>query len=60
MLFAYMAVGRGVGARGFKMSEGVRIFSTCLVCGGDAGGGGGSGSVPLLSVNKKPTPPINK
>ena len=48
-----------MGARGFKMSEGVRIFSTCLVCVG-VGGGGGSGSVPLLSVNKKPTPPINK
>ena len=47
-----------MGARGFKMSEGVRIFSTCLVCGGEVGGG--SGSVPLLSVNKKPTPPINK
>ena len=27
-----------MGARGFKMSEGVRIFSTCLVC---VGGGGG-------------------
>ena len=49
-----------MGARGFKMSEGVRIFSTCLVCVWGGGGGGGSGSVPLLSVNKKPTPPINK
>ena len=29
-----------MGARGFKMSEGVRIFSTCLVCGGEVGGGG--------------------
>ena len=29
-----------VGVRGFKMSEGVRIFSTCLVCGGGEGGGG--------------------
>ena len=28
-----------MGARGFKMSEGVRIFSTCLVCGGEGVGG---------------------
>ena len=34
MLFAYMAGGEGV--RGFKMfcQRGVRIFSTCFVCGG--------------------------
>ena len=34
-----------MGTRGFKMSEGVRIFSACLVCVCGGGGGGGGGQV---------------
>ena len=59
MLFAYMAGGKGVGVRGFKMfcQWGSESFYTCFVC--VWGGGVRSGTSPSVKKIIYPTP-INK